>query len=134
MKYVELDFTPQLERTIRRKEETLEKLLKATVEKYRPRFEQKGMELDAELERTKDALFEPGYQSSISLAVLDRDGELEELHIIDIWACRRVFLGLWVTLPLPGSRIAGELLDETEEEIRLELEEFLQESLEDEDE
>lgn len=134
MKYVELDFNLQLERTIQKREEALEQVLKETVEKYRPRFEQKGMELDAELERTKDALFEPGYQSSLSLAVLDRDGELEELHIIDIWACRREFLGLWVSLPLPGSRIAGELLDETDEDIRLELEEFLRESLEDEDE
>ncbi|KZE38919.1 hypothetical protein AV656_08440 [Bhargavaea cecembensis] len=134
MKYVELDFTPQLERTIRQKEETLEMLLKATMEKYRPQFEQKGMELDAELDRTKDELFEPGYESSLSLAVLDRDGELEELHFISIWACRRVFLGLWVNLPLPGSRITGELLDESEEEIRLELQEFLQEYLEEEDE
>ncbi|MFC7364186.1 MULTISPECIES: hypothetical protein [Bhargavaea] len=134
MKYVELDFTPQLERTIRKREESLEKLLKETMDKYLPRFEEKGMDLDGELERRKDELFEPGYESSLSLAVLDRDGELEELHIIDIWACRRVFLGLWVSLPLPGSRITGELLDETDEEIRMELEEFLQESLEDEDE
>lgn len=58
MKYVELDFTPQLERTIRQKEETFEKLLKQTMEKYRTRFEEKGKQLDGELSRTKDELFE----------------------------------------------------------------------------
>lgn len=68
------------------------------------------------------------------MAVLDRDGESDELHIVDIWACRRVFLGLWVSLPLPGSRLTGELLDETDEDIRLDLEEFLQESLEEDNE
>ncbi|MCM3087984.1 hypothetical protein M3557_08670 [Bhargavaea ginsengi] len=134
MKYVELDFTPQLERTIRQKEETFEKLLKQTMEKYRTRFEEKGKQLDGELSRTKDELFEQGYESSLELAVLDRDGESDELHIVDIWACRRVFLGLWVSLPLPGSRLTGELLDETDEEIRLDLEEFLQESLEEDNE
>lgn len=134
MKYVELDFTPQLERTIRQKEETFEKLLKQTMEKYRTRFEEKGKQLDGELSRTKDELFEQGYESSLELAVLDRDGESDELHIVDIWACRRVFLGLWVSLPLPGSRLTGELLDETDEDIRLDLEEFLQESLEEDNE
>jgi hypothetical protein len=36
MKYVELDFTPQLERTIRQKEESLEKLLRDAMETYSP--------------------------------------------------------------------------------------------------
>jgi hypothetical protein len=47
------------------------------------------------------------------------------LHIIKIWECDRYFLGLPISKNIPGSKIIGELLDESLVEVKAELKEYI---------
>ena len=49
--------------------------------------------------------------------------------IIKIWECDRYFLGLPISKNIPGSKIIGELLDESLVEVKEELKEYIKELL-----
>lgn len=74
--------------------------------------------------------FKPGYRSAISVGIIDENGEIVNLHTVPIWECDWRFLGLQVTSKIAGSRLVGELLDESAEMIKEELMEFIQDYLE----
>lgn len=57
------------------------------------------------------------------------EGEHLELYRILIWECHRYFLGMPISKNIPGSKIVGNLLDESIEDLKLELNEYLLEQL-----
>ena len=71
-----------------------------------------------------------GYYSSVSIAVLDEEGEMIEFYIIPIWRCENIFLGMPIQSRVWGSKKVGELVDESCYEIEEELKEQLEEYLE----
>lgn len=95
-------------------------------------FAKKNFELDADFDKEGDDPFKPGYSSSVTIGVSDKNdknGELIDLHIIKIWQCERTFLGMPISKNIPGSKIIGDLLDESVEEIKGELKEYIEEFL-----
>ncbi|EMF45514.1 hypothetical protein B481_3399 [Planococcus halocryophilus Or1] len=51
------------------------------------------------------------------------------MHVITIWNCARIIFGLSVSKNIPGSKIIGDLVDESLKEIKKELKETIEEFL-----
>ncbi len=134
MKYALKDFNLDLKEKIASNEKALKDLIEKLSIEHEPFFSRKGMKLEAEFDRQGNDPFIPGYSSSISIAISDENGELTDLHIINIWECGRYFLGMPTSKNIPGSKIAGELLDDTFDEIQSELKEYIEEQLTESDE
>ena len=88
--------------------------------------------MDVGLDKEGIDPFIPGYSSSVSIGIIDESGELDHLYIIKIWECGRSFLGISISINIPGSRIIGEILDEALEEVKIGLKEELEDVLDDE--
>ncbi|MEH7383252.1 hypothetical protein V7138_22510 [Bacillus sp. JJ1533] len=129
MKYAEKDFTFDLKERIVINEATLKDLIGKLRDENKPIFAKKGLDFDAGFERMGNDPFLPGYSSSISIGISDESGELIDLHIIKIWECGRYFLGIPVSQKIPGSKIVGELLDDSLENIKSELNEYIEDHL-----
>ncbi|WP_404459816.1 hypothetical protein [Sutcliffiella horikoshii] len=129
MKYAEKHFTLELLEKINNNETALTDLMERLLVKNKPFFAKKGLDFHAEFERKGNDPFDPGYHSSISLAICDENDNLLDLNMITIWECDRYFLGLPVSKKIPGSKIAGELLDESPKDIKVELNEYINEQL-----
>ncbi|MED1603627.1 hypothetical protein [Alkalihalophilus marmarensis] len=130
MIFQEKDFTLDLKEKINSIEIALYKLIEILLDEYKPTFAKKGLEFNAEFDRIGRNPFQPGYTSSISIGISDDEKEeLTHLHTIKIWECERYFLGVPISKKIPGSKVTGELLDETYEDIELELKAFIVEQL-----
>src|SRR4051794_17480959 len=127
MKYVEKDFTLDLKEKIKNNEAAFKDLIEKLLNDYKPTFAKKGLNLDAGFDREGNDPFHPGYSSSISIGISDEGGDLTDLHIIKIWECDRYFLGIPISKNIPGSKIIGELLDESLSDIKLDLKEYIEE-------
>lgn len=88
------------------------------------------MELFIEFEQNKKNIFEIGYKSSILLAINDEQGDMIDFYTIPIWECSLHFLGLPTHLRIPGSKTLGELINESEKDVEIELKEHLESFLE----
>lgn len=130
MNYKEKEFTLDLKEEIVNIEQKLRNVSVQLLQKYTPLFVKKDMELFIELEKSKKDTFEIGYKSSILLEVTDAQGDMIDFYTIPIWECNRHFLGLPVSIKFPGSKVIGELIDESEKDIQIELREHLEEFLE----
>ncbi|MGG3572779.1 hypothetical protein ABES80_09865 [Bacillus gobiensis] len=130
MKYLQSEFTPDLKEKINRTEEQLRAHLEKLVSEYKSVFTNKNLDFEAGIEIEGSDPFQPGYHSSISIGIADESNELLDIHIINIWECERYFLGLPISRNIPGSKIAGEFLDESFEDILMELNEYIEEQLE----
>jgi hypothetical protein len=125
MKYQQREFTEDLlEQTI-----NIENALKDHIHdllfKYKPVFAKKNIDFVGGLYKEGNDPFIPVYCSSISIGVAEGNGELIDLHTIKIWECNRYFLGIPTSKEFPGSKIIGELLDETIEDVKEELREYI---------
>ncbi|MFE1242879.1 hypothetical protein ACFW35_02015 [Fictibacillus sp. NPDC058756] len=129
MKYYQKDFSAALREEIKKRESEFKNLLERLMIQYKPLFAKKNLNLDASFDQEGDDSFKPGYSSAISLGIADDTGEPIDIHIIKIWNCERTFLGIPTVKKLPGSKITGELLDETYEGITEELNEYISEYL-----
>lgn len=129
MRYVEKDFTLELKEKIKNIEAALKDLIEKLLVENETLFAKKGLHFDAGFDRVGHEPFQPGYNSSISIGISDESDELTELHIIRIWECDRYFLGMPISRKVPGSKIVGELLDESFEDLKLELKGFIEEQL-----
>lgn len=129
MKYTQKQFTPELLNQIKQSEQSLSSLLEEITQPYKNKFQKKALQLESSLDHDGTNVFEPGYRSSLSIGISDKNGDLLDLHTIVIWECQRTFLGLPTIKNIPGSKISGELLDESIKEIKAELREYLQEWL-----
>jgi len=130
MEYTAKQFTPQLEQHIHTVEKSMQELLKSIYAQYKEAFEKKGMEISVEVIREGENPFQPGYHATIQVGILEKDEFLDSLFI-PIWHCVRTFWGIRSSRKLPGSKITGELLEETEEEITKEVVGALEMQLED---
>ena len=129
MKYAEKNFTLDLLEKINNNEAALTDLMERLLMENKPVFAKKGLEFQAEFERKGNDPFNPGYNSSISIGICDENGNLLDLHMITIWECDRYFLGLPVSRKIPGSKLVGELLDESPKDIKAEWKEYIKEQL-----
>ncbi|MFL0472068.1 hypothetical protein ABEP16_02460 [Priestia aryabhattai] len=130
MEYTAKQFTPQLEKHIHKVERSMQELLKSIYEQYKEAFEKKGMEISVDVIREGENPFHPGYHATIQVGILEKDEFLDGLFI-PIWHCVRTFWGIRSSKKLPGSKITGELMEETEEEITKEVVAYLDMQLED---
>ncbi|EJV60651.1 hypothetical protein IEO_03850 [Bacillus wiedmannii] len=87
MKYKEQDFTLELKEKIQCMEKETERISFKLFKDYSHLYIEKNMELFIELIRDKEDPFETGYSSSISIAVLDEEGEMTEFYTVPIWEC-----------------------------------------------
>ncbi|WP_053363543.1 hypothetical protein [Bacillus sp. FJAT-27251] len=132
MRYEQVQFSDELKQRIEHTERALQSYIDALLSEYKQAFADLELEFEAGLEREGTDPFQPGYNSSVSIGIIDIDGEVPYIHFINIWQCERTFLGLPISMNIPGSKVTGEMLDETIEEIKEELKEFLEEVLADE--
>lgn len=131
MKYPQKEFNSDLRKLIKNKEKVLTIFVKEYVKKKKPILMEEGLLLEAEFVIEGNDPFIPGYNSSISVCISESEGEPLDLHIIYIWECNCTFLGVPIGRWIPGSKITGELIDETVEEIEQELTLFLEELVSD---
>jgi len=129
MKYTQKQFTPELLNHIKQTEQSLGSLLEKITQPYKNKFQNIALQLESSLDREGTNPFDPGYLSSLSIGIRETGGDLLDLHTIVIWECQRTFLGLPTSKNIPGSKISGELVDETIKEIKAELREYLEEHL-----
>ncbi|MGG3563277.1 hypothetical protein ABES03_16930 [Neobacillus rhizosphaerae] len=134
MKYQQKDFTDDLKIKIKSTESALKGHIGKLLKENKSVFAKKNLAFNANFDQVGDDPFQPGYSSSVAIGVSDKadiNGELIDLHIIKIWECERTFLGMPTAKNIPGSKITGELLDETVQEVREELKEYIEEILND---
>lgn len=130
MNYEKKEFTLDLKEKIVNIEQKLRNVSVQLLQNYAPLFIKKDMELFIELEKSKKDTFEIGYKSSILLEVIDAQGDMIDFYTIPIWECNCHFFGLPVSINLLGSKVIGELIDESEKDIQIELRKHLEEFLE----
>jgi hypothetical protein len=130
MKYQQREFSEGLLEKIRIIEGALKDHIESLLLKYKPIFAKKNSDFDAGFYKEGNDPFTPEYSSSISIGIAEENGELIDLHIIKIWECNHYFLGMPTSKKFPGSKIIGELLDETLEDVKEELKEFINDLLE----
>ncbi|MBM7618598.1 hypothetical protein JOC95_000440 [Bacillus tianshenii] len=129
MKYTPKQFTPELLDKIKQTEQSLGSLLEEITQPYKNKFHNKGLELDSSFDQEGTDPFGPGYRSSLNIGISETGGDLLDLHTIVIWECQRTLLGNPIGKNIPGSRISGEFMDETINEINGELQAYLKEWL-----
>lgn len=128
MKYLEKEFSSELKEKIKTIEAELSDLIEKLSNEYKLAFAQKGLDFEIALDRTGNDSFIPGYSSSITKGILGEDEHLE-LYRILIWECHRYFFGMPISKNIPGSKIVGNLMDESIEDLKLELNKYLLEQL-----
>jgi hypothetical protein len=132
LRYAQSEFDNDLRQRIESTEIALQTHIENLLKEYKPLFSKLKLDLDAGLEREGSHPFQPGYDSSVSVGIVDIDGEVPYFHMLKIWQCERLFLGLPVSINIPGSKVTGELLDESIEDIKEELKEYIEGILADE--
>lgn len=129
MLYRQKEFTPPLLQEISNKEHSLKSIMEKMVQTYSSKFKKKGLLLEVSYDKEGESPFVPGYRSSLSIGVSDNEGELIDLHTIIIWECECNFLGIPITKNIFGSKVTGELLEESPSMITDEIKEYLEEQL-----
>ncbi|MQR94375.1 hypothetical protein [Fictibacillus phosphorivorans] len=124
MKYNQNEFSNELLKEIMYVERALEDILNSMLLKYKPIFNKKNVTFHGEFHIEGDHPFTPEYISSISIGI-SKEKELIDLHIIKIWECYRTFLGMPISKAIPGSKIVWELLDDTLEDVKEELVDYI---------
>lgn len=132
MKYHQKDFNQELKTKIQEIESALKEHSEVLLRENKFFFENRNHEFYADFDIDGLNHFQPGYSSTLSIGIADKinpDGDLINLHVLPIWKCERVILGLPVSKNVPGSKIIGELTDESVKEIKEELKEYIEEFL-----
>ncbi|MDF2037824.1 hypothetical protein P2R12_12745 [Cytobacillus oceanisediminis] len=130
MKYLHKTFTSELKAQIHSIEKELKEQIDKLIRENKAAISKKELKLEAEFDQEGRDVFQPGYRSSISLGISEKSGDLIDLKIIKIWECKYFFLGMPVSKKISGSKLFGELLNESSQEITTELEEYMAEFLE----
>lgn len=132
MKYQQKDFTQELKTKIQQMEYALKEHGVSLLRENKSVFDNRTLEFDAGFDANGSDHFLPGYCSTFSIGITDKinqTGELLNVHVITIWECQRSLLGLPVSKNIPGSKIIGELVDESLKELKEELKETIEEFL-----
>ncbi|MGG4488056.1 hypothetical protein [Metabacillus idriensis] len=128
MKYTQKDFNDNLLNRITTTEQKLKNHIDDLMKEYQPIFKD-NLKIDGDFEHEGPHPFKPGYRSAVSIGIIDERGEMVNFHTVPIWECDWRFLGLQVSTKIPGSKLAGELLDESAVMIKKELMEFIHDHL-----
>jgi hypothetical protein len=131
MKYQHKDFNVELKEKIKNTESELKENIERLFKENKSVFAKKNLDFDARFDKEGNDPFKPGYSSSVSIGIADKNGELIDLHIIKIWECERSLLGMPISKNIPGSKIIGKLLGESLVEVKEELKEYIEEVLND---
>lgn len=126
MQYSYKEFSPNLLAQIKEIEQSLKEPIALLLKKYKPVFAEKNIDFDAEFEIERENHFTPGYNSAVVMAILEED-QLLDVYIVTIWKCEQTWFGMPVSKNIPGCKITGELVEESVEEILLELTEHIEE-------
>ncbi|KAB7672066.1 hypothetical protein [Bacillus sp. B1-b2] len=129
MKYQQKDFTEELRKKIETTESSLKKHTEKLLNDYKSIFVKQNLEFDADFDKEGEDPFMPGYISSVAIVISDKNGDIIDLRIINIWECKLTLLGMRVLNNIPGSKISGELLNESFEEINEELKDYIEDVL-----
>ncbi|USK33431.1 hypothetical protein LIT25_23445 [Bacillus sp. F19] len=130
MRYHHKDFSGELLKTIITTEMALKGHIENLLLEYKPVFAKKDLDFNAGFYKESNDPFMPEYNSSVSIGIAEKNEDLNDLHTIKIWECNRYFLGMPTSKKAPGSKIIGELLDETIEDVKEELKEYINDFLE----
>ncbi|MEL3973298.1 hypothetical protein AAEO50_13500 [Rossellomorea oryzaecorticis] len=129
MKYQQRDFDGELKEKIKRTERVLNDNIERFAAEQASVFEKRDLDFEARFDQEGEDRFTPGYSSSLSIGIAEKGGELIDLHVIKIWKCDRSILGMPISKNVPGSKVTGEYLDESIEEVKEELRRYVKESL-----
>lgn len=132
MRYQQKDFTNELKTRIQETESALKEHRETLLRENKSIFENKNLEFDAGFDIDGYDHFQPGYCSTIAIGISFKtvtNGELIDLHQIKIWESQRTFLGQSISKNIPGSKVVGDFLDESLEEIQEELKEYIEDFL-----
>lgn len=132
MKYQQKDFTQELKTKIQQMEYALKEHSLTLLRENNFVFDNRKLKFDAGFDMEGSDHFQPGYCSTISIGITDEinlTGELLNLHVITIWECQRSLFGLPVSKNIPGSKVTGELVDESLKELKEELKESVEDFL-----
>lgn len=132
MKYQQKDFNEELKIKIKNIELALEEPIETLLNENKSVFAKKNLKFTVDFNKEGDDPFKPGYNSSVTIGFSDKtveNGELIDLHIIKIWECERTLLGIPISKNILGSKVFGELLEESLEEIKEELKEYIEDVL-----
>jgi hypothetical protein len=129
MKYQQRDFDEGLKEKIKCTERVFNDYSERLADDHASVFEKKGLEFEARFDQEGEDPFTPGYSSSLSIGIAEKGGEIIDLLVIKIWECERTILGMPISKNVPGSKVTGEYLDESIEEVKAELKEYVMESL-----
>jgi hypothetical protein len=130
MKYQQSEFSEELLEKIKNTEVVIKDHIDCLLLEYKTVFADKKLDFDAGFDSEGNDPFMPRYSSSVSIGITEENEERIDLHIINIWECERYFLGMPISVKIPGSKIVGELLDETFEELKEELKQYIDDLLE----
>ncbi len=129
MKYQQKEFSSDLLERIKNTEAALKDYMNCLSIKYKPVFAQKKLGFEARFFKECNDPFTPGYISTTSIGI-DENESLINLHTIKIWECNRYILGMPTSKNVPGNKIIGEFLDETLEDVKEELTDYINDLLE----
>lgn len=129
MKYQQRDFDEGLKEKIKRTERVFNDYIDRLADEHASLFGKRDWEFEARFDQEGEDPFTPGYSSCLSIGIAEKGGELIDLHVIKIWECERSILGVPISKKVPGSKVTGEYLDESIEEVKAELREYVRELL-----
>jgi hypothetical protein len=128
MKYQQRDFDEGLKEKIKRTERVFIDYIERLADEHASFFKKRDLDFEARFDQDGEDPFTPGYSSSLSIGIAEKGGEIIDLHVIKIWECERSILGMPISKNVPGSKVTGEYLDESIEEVKAELREYVKES------
>jgi len=129
MRYEQNQFNEELKVKIQHLEQVLTPYLSKVVEEFQPSFSKQNLVIEAEIERNGGDLFSPGSSSVLTIGISEKDGELIDLFMMDLWICECKFFGLVVSKALPFSKVYGEILSLSVDEAKDHMIEYLNESV-----
>ncbi|MGG0536509.1 hypothetical protein [Priestia aryabhattai] len=131
MKYGEKEFTLQLKNKINKTEQELKEVTMKLGQIYTPLFQKQNLDLFMKFEVTNGDHFDEGYESAVIIFINnDIEGDMLHFYHIVVWKCSLTFLGIPLSKKIFGSKVIGELVDESLSDIKVELETHLDDLLE----
>jgi hypothetical protein len=118
VKITKKEFSNELLKKIKNRENELNELAGKLSKKYKVAFANKNRRFNAKYEKEGLSHFQTGYHSYLSIEILDENGKILYELKKDIWKCSKAILGLSFYgefLEVPIERIKTDAIDFIEE-------------------
>jgi len=122
------EFTGTLKGKIIEVERKMGKLCDRLNLKYQEAAAANNLDVKFQMSRKGFDTFSPYYCSDVTLGIA-RNEMVLETHRFVIWECQRLLFGMPMKWNIPGSKIVGNFMDESYENVALKLEEHMEEFL-----